>query len=137
MGSQPGSYRVKAFDYLLKPPTPESVKDILTRLDSSRKNADQDGITVKTQGMARRIHLRDISHIEVIGHTVYIRLTGGPVVEVYATLGEIASQLLPDHRFVQCHRFYIINMSDIGTVTENEAVMRGGARIPISRGFRQ
>ena len=131
------SYRVKAFDYLLKPPTAESVRQILAALEKRQKDADCGGLPVKTQGAARFILFRDISHVEVIGHTVYIRLQDGTEVEVYATLGEIAAQLFRDSRFVQCHRSYIINVSHADTVTDQEVVMQSGARVPISRGFSQ
>ena len=131
------SYRVKAFDYLLKPPTADSVREVMNALVNAHKNTDRDGLPVKTRGMARFILFRDISHVEVIGHTIYVRLLNGAEVEVYATFGEIAEHLLRDGRFVRCHRSYIVNVSDVSTVTAQEAVMNSGARVPISRGFSQ
>jgi DNA-binding LytR/AlgR family response regulator len=129
------SYKVNAFSYLLKPPTPESVATVLDDLESARKSADKDGISIKTTGAVRFILFRNISHAEVIDHTVYIRLINGSEIPVYAKLSEIAETLLKDRRFVQCHRSYIVNMSDIGSYANGRIVMQGGAVIPISRGY--
>ena len=129
------AYSVNAFFYLLKPPVQSEVDEVLSKLDNARRNADRDGLYIKTQGMTRVIPLREISHIEVIDHTVYIRLINGKEIEVYATFNEIASRLLKDRRFFQCHRSYVLNMSDIGTITDNTVQMQNGARIPISRSY--
>lgn len=129
------AFNVKAFHYLLKPPTRESVATVLNDLENARKSADREGLSVKTPGVVRFILLRDISHTEVIDHTVHIRLINGSEVSVYTKFSEIARQLLKDGRFVQCHRSYIVNMSDIGSYTDAEITMQGGAKIPISRTY--
>lgn len=129
------AFKVNAFYYLLKPPLQNDVNEVLNKLDNAMKNADRDGIFIKTGGKSRFILLRDISHVEVIDHTLHIRLINKSEVEVYAAFNEIAPQLLKDRRFVRCHRSYILNMSDIGIIAPNEVVMLNGTRIPISRRF--
>lgn len=129
------AFNVKAFHYLLKPPTKEGIAAVLNDLENARKSADRERLSVKTPGVVRFILFRDVSHVEVIDHTVYIRLINGAEVSVYTKFSEIARQLLKDRRFVQCHRSYIVNMSDIGTYTDAEITMQGGAKIPISRGY--
>ena len=129
------AFRVNAFDYLLKPPVQEDVNQVLNKLDNARRNADREGIFLKTGGKSRFILLRDISHIEVIDHTVHIKLINEIEIEVYAAFNEIAPQLMKDRRFVRCHRSFVLNMSEIAQITANEVVMQSGSRIPISRGF--
>jgi DNA-binding LytR/AlgR family response regulator len=129
------SYSVKAFDYLIKPPTPQSVKRLLAALENAHKNADRKGLTIKIQGDVSFILFRDISHAEVIDHNVYIRLCGGTELKVYTTFAELAAELLSDSRFVQCHRSYIVNVSDIKTVSNQDVIMQNGAKIPVSRGY--
>lgn len=131
----PESYRVKAFDYLIKPPTQESVNSILKDLDNVHKNSDTDGILVKISGVSRHILFRDISHVEVINHYVYFRLISGEVIEVFTKLSEIASVILNDSRFIQCNRSFIVNMYDISMITEKELTTRSGTRISISRSY--
>lgn len=129
------SYAVEAFCYLLKPPMPEDVRGVLRRLDDARKRDDADGIFVKVSKVARHILFRDISHVEVIKHCVYFRLTDGEEIELYATFAEIAEQLLSDRRFAQCHRSYIVNMSDIASIGDREITMRGGKRVLYSKSY--
>lgn len=129
------SYGVHAFSYLLKPPRPEAVRNVLRKLDDARKKDDTGGIFIKVSKVARHILFRDISYIEVIRHYVYFRLTDGEDIEIYATLGEIAEQLLSDRRFAQSHRSYIVNMSDVAAVDERQITMRSGKKIPYSKSY--
>lgn len=129
------SYDVNAFSYLLKPPTPEGVRGILQKLEDARKKGDTEGILIKISKVSRNVLFRDISNVEVIKHYVYIRLTDGEEIELYATFGEIADQLLRDSRFVQCHRSFIVNMSEISSITDKEVTMRGGKKLPVSKSY--
>lgn len=129
------SYRVKAFSYLLKPLRPADVRDVLVQLINAREKGDSDGILIKVSKVSRLILFREISHIEVIKHYVYIRLIDGEEIEIYATLGEIAQRLLSDRRFAQCHRSFIVNMSDIAVIDEWEITMRSGKKIPNSKSY--
>lgn len=132
----PESYTVGAFSYLLKPPAPESVRDILNKLEHSRSSADQAEIWVDMAGRRKVIPHRNISHAEVIGHTVYFRMTDGSEIGVNATFSEIAAQLLSDPRFIQCHRSYVVNMQDVAEISESEIVTHSGKRIPVPRTYR-
>lgn len=129
------SYDVNAFSYLLKPPSPEGVRSVLQKLEDAKKKGDTEGILVKVSKVSRNVLFRDISHVEVIKHYVYFRLTGGEEIELYATFGEIAEQLLRDSRFVQCHRSYIVNMSEISSIDDKEITVRGGRKLPVSKSY--
>lgn len=131
----PEIYRVKAFDYLLKPPTPNSVREMLDNIENSRMNTDTNGIMAKTKSVVRFLRFRDIAYAEVINHKIYYRLTNGDSVEVSATFGEVAPELLRDERFVQCHNSYIVNMDSILYVTGRDISMRNGVKIPISKSY--
>jgi DNA-binding LytR/AlgR family response regulator len=131
----PESYEVKAFSYLLKPPTPNSVKHILKQLEYAQKNTDTAKILLKMQGIAKSILLRDIAYIEVIQHKIYFRLCDGSEIIVSGTFKEFSDKLLGDSRFLQCHRSFIVNMDEISEISEWEIKMRHGVRIPITRTF--
>jgi DNA-binding LytR/AlgR family response regulator len=130
------SYEVKAFTYMLKPPTPESVKVLLETLMGSRENADTVSIWLKTPGIARSVRLKDIMCVEVIQHRVHFRLRDGSVLVVTTTLSEIERELLQDARFVKCHRSYIVNIDEIIEISEHEIIMRKDIRIPVARTYR-
>ncbi len=131
----PESYEVKAFSYLLKPPTPESVGKLLEQLEASQKNADTAKVLLKTPGIAKSVMLRDIAYVEVIQHKLYFRLRDGSEIAVNGTFKAFADVLLRDGRFVQCHRSFIVNMDEISGISEWEIKMRRGTRIPVSRTY--
>jgi DNA-binding LytR/AlgR family response regulator len=130
------SYRIRAFDYLLKPLTREKINEVMNALQSLQGNEDREGLFVKTQGVARIIPFRDISYIEADKHNVYIKLQDKSI-KIYSSFSEITEQILLDNRFVQCHRSYIVNLNEIKTIANNEVVMRGGKIIPISKGYQK
>jgi DNA-binding LytR/AlgR family response regulator len=129
----PESYRVKAFDYLIKPPTPESVKNVLGRLVNTYNSDEKLGISVRTRAAVRFIRYCDLSYVEAMRNCVCFHLADGTSFEVYASFGEYADLLLLDKRFIQCHRSYIVNMDNIGEIADMEVITRGGAKIPVSR----
>lgn len=131
----PEAFQVKAFTYLLKPPTLEAVSDVLRELEEAKKNSDTNGLLVKSVGISRFVLFREISHIEVINHKVYVRLTNGDELETRATFAEVASQLLKEGRFIQCHRSYVINMDAVCAVQGNDFVMRCGTKVSISKSY--
>jgi len=131
------SYQVHAFDYLLKPLTSEKVNNIMGKLKKSKENADKAGLSIETHGIARFVLFRDISHVEVINHTIYIKLRDKSIIKIHTTFGIIEEQLLADSRFAKCHRSYIVNLSEIKTMANKELTMKNGYKIPISRNYSQ
>jgi len=131
------SYQVQAFDYLLKPLTGEKVNNIMSKLKKSWENADKAGLSVVTQGAAKFVLFRNISHVEVINHIVYIKLLDKSIIKMYVAFGKIEEQLLADSRFAKCHRSYIVNISEIMTMGNNELTMKNCSKIPISRSYSQ
>ena len=131
------SYRIQAFDYLLKPPTLENVKNVISKLKNAKKNFEQNCLFIKIQGIAKRVLFRDISYVEAINHTVHIKLLDNSAIKMRTTFGKIAENLLCDSRFARCHRSYIINVGEIASVANQKVTMNNGTNIPISRGFSQ
>jgi len=131
------SYKVQAFDYLLKPLTCEKVSNVMGKLKKSQENADKAGLSVVTQSTTRFVLFRDISHVEVIRHIVYIKLLDKSIIKMYAVFSNVEEQLLADGRFAKCHRSYIVNLNEIMTMVKNELTMKNGSKIPISRGYSQ
>jgi DNA-binding LytR/AlgR family response regulator len=129
------SYSVEAFDYLLKPITCENVKKVMNALQNFWAKTDKNGLFVKTHGGTRFIAFRNISYVEADDHYVNISLLNGSIVEAHTTFSEITKQLLPDSRFIKCHRSYIVNLNEITNVKKDDVIMMGGKKVPISRGF--
>jgi DNA-binding LytR/AlgR family response regulator len=131
------SYQVKAFDYLLKPLTLEKVRNVMGKLKKSQENADKAGLSVVTKEATRFVLFRDISHVEVIRHIIYIELLDKSIIKMYAAFSRIEKQFLEDNRFAKCHRSYIVNLNEIMTMGKKELTMKNGSKIPISRSYSQ
>ena len=127
------SYKVKAFSYLLKSADKNEVARLMQELDISLRAADTAGLMVKTKKMSKFVLFKDISHIEVVNHKIYYRLTNGDEIEETARISEIAIRLQVDRRFAQCHRSFLVNMDDVYKIQGSNAVMNNGKKIPVSR----
>jgi len=133
------SFEVNAFSYLLKPPDPKRVKDILQELTGIKKAKDVAGIPISTKNMTKFLYFRDISFIEVINNKVYFHLIDGNHIVVSSALYTLLPKILEDRRFGQCHRSFVVNMNDTKIIQDNVVVMHSGKQIPVSRkyaGFR-
>jgi len=129
----PESYKVKAFNYLIKPIAVSDIKIILQELTDALSAADNACILVRTHDFTRNLLLRDISYIEVENNYVFFHLIDGTELKARTPLNEIAIQLLEDSRFIRCHRSFIVNQHDIDSLKGNDFIMRNGKTIPISR----
>ena len=131
----PQAYEVKAFYYLVKPPSQSSIRRVLDEIKTKHDQSDRSGIKIKVSGSARFIRFRDVEYTEVVKNYVTIYLTTGETVEIRSTFAEIAPQLLCDSRFIQCHQSYVVNMDAVVIMTSREITMSGGARIPVSKSY--
>jgi len=129
----PESYKVKAFNYLVKPISITDLRVILQELTDAQRASDNASILVKTHDFSRNLPLRNISYIEVENNYVYFHLTDGSELKARIPLSDIAAKLLDDSRFIRCHRSFIVNMFEIDTLKSSDFIMRSGAVIPISR----
>jgi len=133
------SFEVKAFSYLLKPPAPRKIKNILQEITDIKKAKDVAGIAISTKTMTRFLYFYEISFIEVINYKVYFNLIDGSNIAITSPLGALLPKIMEDRRFAQCHRSFVVNMNDTKIIQDNIVVMRSGQQIPISRkyaGFR-
>lgn len=129
------SYRVKAFDYMIKPPDAPSVQSMMEALEQKIKTVDNRGFVIQFRGGAKLVQYSEISHIEVIDHIVRIRLQNNSEFTVKMSLNEIAKKVFQDRRFAQCHRSFIVNMSLIKTIEGQLITMENGEQVPISKQY--
>ena len=131
----PQTYDVKAFHYLIKPPSLEDVRRVLDEIQTEREKADRAGIKLKAAGSVRFILFREIEYAEVIRNYVAFRMANDETFEIRSTFAEIAPQLLCDSRFIQCHQSYIVNMEAIASIKTREITMQSGAKLPVSKSY--
>ena len=129
------SYKVKASSYLLKPPDKKEVENLISELENKLAISDTNGVLIKSKNETMFVMFKNISHVEVIGHKVYYRLINGEEIIENARFFDIASNLLSDKRFAQCHRSFVVNMDDVYKIQNSFAVMKTRKKVPISRNY--
>ena len=127
------SYSVGAFYYLLKPPVPEKLSEILNRAISEINYISDDSFLVNAKTGLSKIYLHNIEFVEIIGRNLIYHLKSGKNVEVKGTLEDLEKKLLSYDCFIKPHRSYILNMDSINTITNKEVSTASGIKIPISR----
>lgn len=130
------SYKVKAYNYLLKPVNKEELLGVLREVlfifdcESISKS-----IVIKEKQTLRRISLNTIEYIESDKHTLRFHLKGGETAVCYAKMEDFKHILLADDRFMQCYQSYIVNMKEIAKIYKTDFILSDQTCIPISRSF--
>ena len=124
-------YSVQAFDYILKPlnyfPFSEffgrAVERVL-RLDNTPY------YTIRLKDGMRKVAIRDIYYIEINNHTLIYHTSSG-IFQTTGKMKEIENELA-EHDFSRCNNSYLVNLSHVDSIQENDAVVHGDL-LPISR----
>ena len=126
------SYRVDAFNYLLKPIMRSDLFPVLDRLLLQLHRAEDTLLLTMPSGLVRLPY----SHIEVLEvnskHLLFY-LTDGSLREISGTLSQYEPQLLEHGGFVKAHRSYLVNMDYIRLFRSNELITFSGRAVPVSR----
>ncbi|MBC8535914.1 LytR/AlgR family response regulator transcription factor [Feifania hominis] len=125
------SYRVRAFDYLVKPydyPCLEETMDLVSAATHQKYRY----IEVKEGRTQTRILLHDILYVDYYNHYVQIH-TRQRMVRTYMPFSEFAPLLLGEPQFLCCYRNCIVNLDEVALMDETDFLMTDGIRIPILR----
>lgn len=134
------AFELDAADYLVKPINfarfTRSAAKIAERIRNKTVNdaGESDDFFIKVNNKMVRLSAADIWFIEGLSDYVLIHTEQRQYV-VDTTLKSIEDKL-PDDRFVRVHRSYIVNISRIESIEDNEIIIKGKG-IPISRTYQQ
>jgi two-component system LytT family response regulator len=145
------AFEVNAVDYLLKPFSPERLREALARARArGRGAAHVAALSAAAREPGRhltRLALKDGARVVVLpverldfarAEDDYVVLSSGGRERLkQMTLGSLEAQLDPA-RFVRIHRSYLLNLDRLARVEpaltgEKEAVLADGTRLPVSR----
>jgi len=139
-------FQLDVLDYLVKPITfnrffkaVSKAKDYQHLLEKSvsadvvKNSADEEYFFIKCDYKYERIYFNDILYIEAMQNYVTIYTTKGK----YITLLYLKNveQNLDKKSFIRVHKSYVVSISKIESIENNEIVMQS-YRIPISRNYR-
>lgn len=124
-------YDVGALHYLMKP-LDRKVLGKIMEADYKRRFLKR-YFFVKSGSQNLRVVIKDIICMETVGRHVRITMLDGEI-ETSSRLVELLGYLPKEH-FCRCHVGYVINLSNIKTLSRTEAEAANGKIIPISRAY--
>lgn len=129
------SYRVLAFDYLLKPIEKEQLRSCIKRLLTQQEKRKH-YITVPYSGTEIKILLSNIQCLESNLRKVIFTLSDNRVIEINGKLTDF-EPFLREHGFCRCHKSYLVNIAYIDRINDEMFCLAGGKMVKISRAYMQ
>ena len=128
------AFQYNVTDYMRKPFTYtrflESIQKVKARKDDAEEAAGVPHMFIKVDGKLIRLNTDDILYIESMGD--YVRFTTQERKYVtHNTIKNIESRM-DASRFMKVHRSYIVNLSQVEDLHDDELSIRG-ERIPVSK----
>ena len=124
-------YEVEALDFILKPVEFKSFlikfKKFLKMMNDRRDKY----IVLNTEGSTRRINVRDIIYVEVVGHFLYYHLHD-EVISEYGTIAQAESEM-EQLGFCRIYKSYLVNLACIRAINLNTVITDDGTELLISR----
>ena len=100
-------YKVKAFDYLVKPLSYLQLDNVLDQA------------------------LSELIYIETYNRNILFHLTSGSEITGHESLKAYEDKL--DERFYRCHTGYIVNMAYVTSIQKDCAILNSNVTVPVSR----
>lgn len=125
------SYKVGAFDYVLKPVSYYALQIKLKKAMSIIGNQAKSYIMVHLEGVLQRIEVSGISYIEVFNHKLTFHTEDGDL-QISASLKSIEEQL-EGGQFVKCNKSYLVNLQHVVYISTDMVRLRDGTELSMSR----
>lgn len=126
------SYRVRAFDYLVKPYTYTQFAETM-QLACKNLAETASFITLKTGRTQTRVMLHKILYIDYSNHYIQIHTEAGETVASRMYFEEIIKLLEPYPQFLYCSRNCIINMDKVIRLEKADFILASGECITMNR----
>lgn len=126
------AFRVKAFDYIIKPICKEAFYKAVDEAASAISQKKDKALLVKSKERSVKLTYDSIMYAEFNKRAISYYLVGGRVVEsvtVRTAFSQAMADLLADKRFTACGQSMVVNLDHI-TEVENTAVVFGTAYRP-------
>lgn len=130
------SYRVEAFDYLLKPVDKNLFFQSLDKAYRSFSQAMQEVVSVKTSDSIRMIPVADIRYAERIEKQIYYYITDNTVIcsiTFNSSFQNAVADLLTHKGMILVGSSYVVNLFHVTEVTKSDLVLTGNLHVPVPR----
>ncbi len=127
------AYDLQDVNYLLKPVTADSFKNLIERIERRQTKARQQSFCYKWNGQMESVPYRKITYINSNDHILDIHLKDGTVRHCSLKLDDVES-LLDSSIFFRCHQSFIVNLYCVDRMASSDFVL-GERLISISRRY--
>lgn len=124
-------YKVKAFDYLVKPLSYLQLENVLDRAISELESNEKHFLIIKDSGNIFKIEFSEIVYIETYNRNILFHLTSESEITGHESLKAYENKL--DERFYRCHTGYIVNMAYVTSIQKDYAILNSNVTVPVSR----
>lgn len=123
-------YKVRAADYIVKPPTYARIKESMSLINLSSLR-DKQCVQINCGREQVKLFLRDIIYCDAAGHYVQIHARGFKLLRSRVSFSEFIRELAPYPQFLLCYRGCLVNMDQISRIENLDFLTSEGERIPI------
>lgn len=126
------SYKVKAFNYILKPVSYPDFASALDEAVNSLLSKKVKSIIVKSKENSIRINLDSIMYTQLLRRRIFYYISNGETVEsthLRTTFSEAIQELLRDTRFVLCGKSIAVNLQHISKIGTDEIIFINNNKI--------
>lgn len=133
-------FELDVVDYLLKPiPFQRFLKAVnkvhaLMEGELPEKKKEDEYIFVKSEKQLKKIYLKEILYVESMENYIIIHTLSSK--EIVNTRLKSVLASLPEKYFLQVHRSYVVNLSQIKAIEGNQLLIAGD-KIPVTRTLRE
>jgi DNA-binding LytR/AlgR family response regulator len=128
------SYRVDAFDYLLKTADREQMEPVFLKALSAIADREERRLVIRNGAAFHSVHCNEIEYIEIYAKKITFYLIPEQKVETYKAFRELEAELSDLPQFFKIHRSVIVNMMHIARINSKFVATVSGQRLPIARG---
>ena len=131
------AFKVRPFDYILKPLKKEQLFDCLDRLGDFFSESKKNIFQIKDSNLGlTTIKIPDINYIESLNRRLLFHMIDGNIISTTSLRTKFIESIPFDfeqEQFILCHNSFIVNMNQIKTIRDSEFIMFNNKSVPISR----
>ncbi len=116
-------YEVDALGYVLKPVDQFTLNKLMDKAVTQFDEMEEKYIVIHTAEGIRKISVDSILYVEIQGHRITYYTSSEEEIGCWGTLSEVESKL-PSNRFYRCNVCYLVNMSYVQGIKNEEVTVR-------------
>lgn len=125
------AFSCHAFDYILKPVSPERIRKLLSDVLDYIWGAGEPTVSVKAGGMQVSLQVQDIIEVGTQGHYLTIETVNGQSYTVRMTLPGFQETLPKGNDFLLINRGCLVNLAHVATMHGTQCTLDNGMVLPL------